>query len=86
MFMNYSLYDDCSLPIAKLCEEEKNVTPKNTQVFNNMSEKQITINKEWLTGLVELVDKLYKEDNFQRSFILKTHLLGYVHSLDEYLK
>lgn len=55
--------------------------------------KQITINKSWHDKLVELVDELANETDLndecsacreKHGWI--SHLLGYVHSLDEHFK
>lgn len=48
--------------------------------------EKIEINKEWLSRLVELVDELAlaTDDLEKHGFI--SHLMGYVHSLDEHLK
>ena len=48
--------------------------------------EQITIPRSWLTKLVEMVDKLADEDEEARVEAWKVGILGYVHSLDEYLK
>ena len=46
----------------------------------------ILIPKEWLKQLVFLVDEIGDaEDEFHRQGWI-THLLGYVHSLDKFLK
>ena len=48
--------------------------------------EEITISKEWLEHLVELVDRIAKEDDEVLKHAWFSHLLGYVHSLDVYLK
>lgn len=46
----------------------------------------IELPKEWLERLVELVDTIAKEDDEVLKHSWFSHLLGFVHSLDEYLK
>jgi hypothetical protein len=49
--------------------------------------EKIELNKEWLKRLIILVDKLPENfDDQKELYSWITHLLGYVHSLDEYLK
>jgi len=45
--------------------------------------KTITITDEWLKRLIVLVDKVCSETDEQEAHGWKSHLLGYVHSLDE---
>jgi hypothetical protein len=53
---------------------------------------KITINKEWLDKLIRLVDELSQVELNDDCPACRdkhgwlSHLLGYVHSLDEYLK
>jgi hypothetical protein len=52
--------------------------------------KEITINKEWLDRLVDIVDELNKQieidDKCVETHGWLSHLNGYVHSLDSHFK
>ena len=52
--------------------------------------KEILINKEWYTRLVQILDELNKQieidDGCVETHGWLSHLNGYVHSLDEYFK
>ena len=56
---------------------------------NNMK-KEITINKEWLDKLVLIVDNLDRQTKLYSNNIevdtRMSHLVGYVHSLDQFFK
>jgi hypothetical protein len=52
--------------------------------------EEIKINKEWITGLCKIVDELAlaldEETISTEAHGWISHLIGYTHSLDEYLK
>ena len=52
-----------------------------------MNNEKIEISKEWIRQLIELVDNVASadDDNLERHGWI-SHLLGYIHSLDEFLK
>lgn len=54
-------------------------------IVTNMPQ-QITINKEWLERLVQIVEQIRQEDDEVLKHSWFSYLLGYVNSLDIYLK
>lgn len=47
---------------------------------------KIEVTREWLNRLIQLVDKVATETDQQEIHGWTSHLLGYVHSLDEHMK